>query len=190
MTFYDNNIHRIEEILKLVEYIPITGNIPSNGRFLDNTTIDSEFFIENKNRTFSFRDIVKLINTELLKTPLQWKEALLFEHRYNQLREIGCSYPVEYLLFDFCLAALDGDYTDAGLYLAHSLHILGLSKSFGLLLSVIINEQLSKESDVRLLLVLLARGIAPRNADSYIDSYGNEYKKRYEIYNQVLRRIT
>ena len=182
MTFYDNNIHRIEEILKLVEYIPITGNIPSNGRFLDNTTIDSEFFIENKNRTFSFRDIVKLINTELLKTPLQWKEALLFEHRYNQLREIGCSYPVEYLLFDFCLAALDGDYTDAGLYLAHSLHILGLSKSFGLLLSVIINEQLSKESDVRLLLVLLARGIAPRNADSYIDSYGNEYKKRYEMY--------
>ena len=104
--------------------------------------------------------------------------------------EIGCSYPVEYLLFDFCLAALDGDYTDAGLYLAHSLHILGLSKSFGLLLSVIINEQLSKESDVRLLLVLLARGIAPRNADSYIDSYGNEYKKRYEIYNQVLRIIT
>lgn len=190
MTFYDNNIHRIEEILKLVEYIPISGNIPSNGRFLDNTTIDSEFFIENKNGTFSFRDIVKLINTELLKTPLQWKEALLFEHRYNQLREIGCSYPVEYLLFDFCLAALDGDYTDAGLYLAHSLHILGLSKSFGLLLSVIINEQLSKESDVRLLLVLLARGIAPRNADSYIDSYGNEYKKRYEIYNQVLRRIT
>ena len=52
MTFYDNNIHRIEEILKLVEYIPITGNIPSNGRFLDNTTIDSEFFIENKNLYF------------------------------------------------------------------------------------------------------------------------------------------
>ena len=89
MTFYDNNIHRIEEILKLVEYIPITGNIPSNGKFLGNTTIDSKFFIENKNRTFSFRDIVKLINTELLKTPLQWKEALLFEHRYNQWREIG-----------------------------------------------------------------------------------------------------
>ena len=125
----------------------------------------------------------------MLKTPLQWKEALLFEHRYNQ-RARRLVYSVEYLLFDFCLLALDGDYTDAGLYLAHSLHILGLSKSFGLLLSVIINEQLSKESDVRLLLVLLARGIAPRNADSYIDSYGNEYKKRYEIYNQVLRIIT
>jgi hypothetical protein len=189
MTFYGDSVHRIDELLNLVEYIPISGDIPSNGRFMDKATIDSKFYIENIKQSASFRDIVRLINIELLKTPSYWKGAILFEQRYNQLRQIGCSYPVEYLLFDFCLAALDGDYTDAGLYLAHSLHILGLNKSFSLLLSVIINEQLSQDSDVRLLLVLLARGIAPRNADSYTDSYGNEYKNRNEIYNQELRKI-
>jgi hypothetical protein len=129
LTYYDSDVHRINEILKFVEYIPISGEIPSSGRFMENTTIDSGFYVEAINRPFSFRNIIRLINTELLKIPIQWKGALLFEQRYKQLREIGCSYPVEYLLFDFCLAALKGDYVDAGLYLAHSLHILGLNKS-------------------------------------------------------------
>lgn len=189
MTFYGDNVHTIDELLNLIEYIPIIGEIPSNGKFMDKATIDSKFYIENIKQSASFRDIVKLINIELFKAPFYWKEAILLEQRYNQLRQIGCSYPVEYLLFDFCLAALDGDYTDAGLYLAHSLHILGLNKSFSLLLSVIINEQLTHDPDVRLLLVLLAKGIAPRNADIYTDSYGNEYKNRNEIYKQEVRKI-
>ena len=172
------------EILKLVEYIPIDGNLPSNGRLADNITIDSEFYFESIQRKGSFRDIIRLITMELAKEKedTTFKNILFPEQRYNQLREIGCSYPVKYLFFDFCLAALDGDYLDAGLYLAHSFHILGLSKLFNLVLSVIVNEQLAYDKDARELIVLLARAIEPRNAETYIDTYGSRFRNRYEIY--------
>jgi hypothetical protein len=58
---------RFEEILKLVEYIPITGSLPSNGRFEKNITIDSMFYFESLQRNGSFRDIVRIINMELDK---------------------------------------------------------------------------------------------------------------------------
>ena len=173
------------EILKLVEYIPIDGNLPSNGRFADNITIDSEFYFESIQRKGSFRDILRLITMELAKEKeddTTFKNILFPEQRYKQLCEIGCSYPVKYLFFDFCLAALDGDYLDAGLYLAHSFHILGLSKLFNLVLSVIVNEQLAYDKDARELIVLLARAIEPPNAETYIDTYGSRFRKRYEVY--------
>jgi hypothetical protein len=182
---------RLSEILKLIEYIPITGSLPNNGKFAENTTIDSEFYFESIQRNGSFRDIVRFINKELAKEEEQyWKmknNILLLEaaeQRYTQLREIGCSYPIEYILFDFCLAVLDGDYLDAGLYLAHSFHILGFSKSFNLLLSVIVNEQLAFCKDVRELIILLARSIEPRNAEKYIDTFGSGFKKRYKMYKE------
>ncbi len=172
------------EILKLVEYIPIDSNIPSNGRFADNLTMDSEFYFESIQRKGSFRDIIRLITRELAKEKedTTLKHILFPEQRVNQLREIGCSYPVEYLFFDFCLAALHGDYLDAGLYLAHSFHILGLSKLFNLVLSVIVNEQLAYDKDARELIVLLARAIEPPNAEAYIDTYGSRFRYRYEVY--------
>ena len=182
---------RLDEILKLVEYIPITGSLPSNGRFAKNITIDSMFYFESLQRKGSFRDIVRVINMELAKIVGQQnrlqreKQKVTFldiEQRYNQLQEIGCSYPVEYLLFDFCLAALDEDSLDAALYLAHSFHILGLSKSFNLFLSVIINEKLTYDRDARRLIILLARAIEPRNAESYVDTYGSRFRRRYEMY--------
>jgi hypothetical protein len=185
-----------EEILKLVEYIPITGNLPSNGRFAKNITVDSMFYFESIQRTGCFRDIVRVINMELAKIGRQQnrlqreKEKATFldvEQRYKQLHEIGCSYPIEYLLFDFCLAALEEDFLDAALYLAHSFHILGLSKSFNLLLSVIVNEKLAHDRDVRRLIILLARVIEPRNAESYIDTYGSRFRRRYEMYREGLR---
>ena len=182
---------RLSEILKLIEYIPITGSLPNNGKFAENTTIDSEFYFESIQRNGSFRDIVRFINKELAKEEEQyWKmknNILLLEaaeQRYTQLREIGCSYPIEYILFDFCLAVLDGDYLDAGLYLAHSFHILGLSKSFNLLLSVIVNEELAFCKDVRELVILLARSIEPRNAEKYIDIFGSGFRKRYKMYKE------
>jgi hypothetical protein len=187
---------RFDEILKLVEYIPITGNLPSNGRFAKNITVDSMFYFESIRRTGSFRDIVRVINMELAKIVIQQnrlqreKEKATFldiEQRYKQLHEIGCSYPIEYLLFDFCLAALEEDLLDAALYLAHSFHILGISKSFNLLLSVIINEKLAHDRDVRRLIILLARVIEPRNAESYIDTYGSRFRRRYELYREGLR---
>jgi hypothetical protein len=136
---------RFEEILKLVEYIPITGSLPSNGRFAKNTTTDSMFYFENLQRKGSFRDIVRVINTELAKIAGQQdilqreKQNAMFldiEQRYKQLREIGCSYPVEYLLFD----------------------------------------------------LQLARAMEPRNAESYIDTYGIRFRRRYEKYTEELRR--
>jgi len=86
------------------------------------------------------------------------------------------------------LAALDEDFLDAALYLAHSFHILGLSKSFNLLLSVIVNEKLARDRDVRRLIILLARTIEPRNAESYIDTYGITFRRRYELYRKGLRK--
>jgi hypothetical protein len=183
---------RLSEI-KLIEYIPITGSLPNNGKFAENTTINSEFYFESIQRNGSFRDIVRFINKELAKEEGEeqyWKmknNILLLEaaeQRYTQLREIGCSYPIEYILFDFCLAVLDGDYLDAGLYLAHSFHILGLSKSFNLLLSIIVNEQLVFCKDVRELVILLARSIEPHNAEKYIDTFGSGFRKRYKMYKE------
>jgi hypothetical protein len=187
---------RFEEILKLVEYIPIAGSLPSNGKFAKNITLDSTFYFESLQRKGSFRDIIRIINIELakivggqniLQREKQKATFLNIEQRYKQLHEIGCSYPIEYLLFDFCLAALEEDYLDAALYLAHSFHILGFSKSFNLLLSVIVNERLAYDSDVRRLIILLASATEPRNAESYIDTYGSRFKGRYEIYRDGLR---
>jgi hypothetical protein len=153
------------------------------------------FYFENLKRTGSFRDIVRIINMELAKIerqnrPQREKQKAIFldvEQRFKQLHEIGCSYPIEYLLFDFCLAALEEDFLDAGLYLAHSFHILGLSKSLNLLLSVIVNEKLTNDRDVRRLIILLAKTIEPRNAESYSDIYGSRFRRRYEMYREGLR---
>src|SRR5919108_2479308 len=88
---------RFNEILRLVEYIPITGSLPNNGRFGENTTIDSEYYFESIQRTGSFRDILKLINIELIKWEEQSgkkKNNVMFleeDQRYKQLHEIGCS---------------------------------------------------------------------------------------------------
>ena len=194
---YSSSKLRFDDILELVEYIPITGSLPSNGRFAKNITMDSMFYFESLQREGSFRDIVRVINTELAKivgqqNRLQREEQkatfLNIEQRYKQLREIGCSYPIEYLLFDFCLASLDEDFLDAALYLAHSFHILGFSKSFNLLLSVIVNEKLAHDRDVRRLIILLARAIEPRNAELYIDTYGITFRRRYELYREGLRK--
>jgi hypothetical protein len=171
----------------LIEYIPITGNLPSSGKFVNGTTIDSPFHFKDIDYIASFRDIVRVINIKFLKGA-QW-EKLLGQNRHKQLVDIGCSYPVQYLLFDFCLAALEGDYLDAKLYLSHSFHILGLHQSFNLLLSVIINELLTYDQDIRELLTLLARISEPRNAKTYLEIYGNEYERRYKIYLRELEKL-
>jgi hypothetical protein len=171
----------------LIEYIPITGDLPSNGKFVNGTTIDSPFHFKDIDHVASFRDIIRLINIKFLKGA-NW-ERILGQNRHKQLVDTGCSYPVQYLLFDFCLAALESDYLDAKLYLSHSFHILGLHQSFNLLLSVIINEPLTYDKDVRELLTLLARICEPRNAKTYLDTYGNEYIRRYKTYLHELEKL-
>jgi hypothetical protein len=189
------------EISKLVEYIPISADFPSNGRFLEGTTIDSDIHLRKSSKimfkemglqmksaqgTISFRDILKLLIDHLRHA--SWQE-LVTEQRHNQLKEIGCSYPITYLLFDFCLTALEGDYVDSRLFLSHAFHILGLNKSFSLLLSVIVNEKLVKDPDVRKLLTLLAKLTEPRNAELYLDTFGERFRKRYSIYQEETKRL-
>jgi hypothetical protein len=176
-----------DEVLKLIEYIPITGDLPSNGKFINGTTMDSSFYLKHLDYLASFRDIVRVVNMKFMRSE-RW-EKFSRQNRHKQLHDIGCSYPVEYILFDFCLAALEGDYLDAKLYLSHSFHILGLHQSFNLLLSVIINEQLTYDNDVRELLTLLAKASEPRNAKTYLKTYGNEYERRYQIYLRELEKL-
>lgn len=191
----------IEDIARIVEYIPITGTLPSSGRLIEGETIDSNFLIKEvdgfasklgllrKEGSISLRNIVKVFSLYL--KDINW-EVLVNKQRYSQLREMGCTYPAQYLLFDFCLAALDEDYLDARLYLAHSFHILGLHKPLNLLLSVVVNEeeqQLLKDKDVREFLALLAKALEPRNASTYINTYGNEFSRRYGIYIEELNKL-
>jgi hypothetical protein len=189
-----------EDIARMVEYIPITGTLPNSGRLIEGETIDSNFQIKEVNsiasklglqrkESISLRDIVKVFSLYLKDT--NW-EVLVNKQRYSQLGEIGCTYPAQYLLFDFCLAALDEDYLNARLYLAHSFHILGLHKPLNLLLSVVVNEeeqQLLKDKDVREFLALLAKAAEPRNASRYIDTYGDEFSRRYRVYIEELNEL-
>ena len=184
-----------------MESIPINTSIPNNGKFEEGTSIDSQIYFENpddvatrlgllgiQKNAISFRDIVKLLNKYLKDA--RWDKTIV-EKRSNQLQQIGFTYPLEYLLFDFCLAALDKDYLDARLYLSHAFHILGLHKSFNLLLSVIVNECLAEEEnkEVREFLTLLGRATEPRSASSYIDIYGEGFKNRYQKYLKELKQI-
>jgi hypothetical protein len=189
MTFYNSNVHNIEEILKLVEFVPISNSITNTGKFAEGATMDSELYFKSLNRKGSFRFIVRMLNAELSNTDINWQNVLFFKRRYIQLHEIGCSYPIEYLLFDFCLAALENDTVDAELYLSHSLHILGLNKYLNLLLSIIVSEQLTHDADIRQLLTLLAHRFEPRNANMYTNSYSEGYRNRYEIYKEELQKL-
>jgi hypothetical protein len=47
---------------------------------------------------------------------------------------------------------------------------------------------LLKDKDVREFLALLAKAAEPRNASTYINTYGNEFSRRYRVY--TLRSLT
>lgn len=189
-----------EDIARMVEYIPIAGTLPNSGRLIEGETMDSNFPIREvdsfaskldlpRKGSISLRDIVKIFSLYLKDA--NW-EVLVNKQRSSQLGEMGCTYPTQYLLFDFCLAALDEDYLNARLYLAHSFHILGLHKPLNLLLSVVVNEeeqQLLKDKDVREFLALLAKVSEPRNAHTYINTYGDEFSRRYRIYIEELNKL-
>jgi hypothetical protein len=83
---------------------------------------------KNKKRdTISFRDLVRLLIKFLKGADLK-ESKVAPGGRLNELRKIGITYPAHYLLFDFCLAASEGDHLDTRLYLAHGFQILGLSQ--------------------------------------------------------------
>ena len=191
-----------ESIERLIEYIPIDTDSPTNGHFGTGTTIDSRYYFEDidgiairlgvlevGNNTISFRDIIKLFNKFLTNATI---DEIVATKRYRQIQKISCSgLPVSQLLFDFCLAPLDGDILNAKLYLAHSFYILGLHREINLLLSVIINEPyLIEDEDVRKLLALLARVARTSNSSIHLGIYSSVFGRRYAIYTQELNRLT
>ena len=206
-----------EEIERLVEYIPLDsdGLDRNNARFAKGVSIDSQFHfhdvdgiaarlgvIDTWKQTVSFRDIIRLLNKFLANASV---EELVVQTRYKQLQNMRASvvgYPLKNLLFDFCLAALEGDFFDAKLYLSHSLHLLGIRSRLSVILSVIINEDqhpphlhppppnsLIQDTDARKLLTLIAMITEPNNIDVYFDA-NIGFSSRYSTYLKEIQKLT
>ncbi|HET7390522.1 MAG TPA: hypothetical protein VFJ51_06840, partial [Nitrososphaeraceae archaeon] len=145
---------------------------------------------EDRVRTLvSFRDIVKLLNKFLKDARI---EEVVQNQRYKQLQLIkGFSSSIRNLLFDFCLAALDGDSLNARLYLRHAYYLLGLHRRLTLLLSVIVNEtSLKEDKDIRRLLTMLAVITEPNNIDVYFDPNNGGFTRKYSKYLEELQKLT
>jgi hypothetical protein len=180
----------ISDILELVESIPINNKLEAE--------IDAKFPLENNNRIaervgldqqkISFRDIVSLL-IDFIKGIYSSNENVKPSIRLDELRKIGCTYPTQYLLFDFCLAALEGDLLDAKLFLGHAFNIIGLSNQLNLLLSAIVYTPLTYDKQIRELLTLLALEVQPANMEAYLELYGKDFQNRHQIYKNEMMKL-
>ena len=122
-----------EEILRLVEYIPIRSDVPINSKLEDRITMDSQFRFHDIDGVatrlgiiepaidslVSLRDIIKLLNKFLKDGKI---EEIVSKKRYNILQDTirsnnyfkysselyqSSGLPLKGLLFDFCLSVLD-----------------------------------------------------------------------------------
>lgn len=202
------NTVELSDILRLVEFFPIDNGglkksinsaIPlrENDSNIDEKTL--RILLEQKQKSagkerstkrdrISFRDVVRLLIKFLKGADLK-ESKIALGGRLEELRKIGITYPAQYLLFDFCLAALEGDHLDAKLYLAHGFQILGLSQRFNLLLSAVVYTPLTDDEEVRELLTLLAVISQPAEAKVYLELYGEDFRKRYEIFQNELIKV-
>ncbi len=181
----------ISDILELVESIPINNKLEAE--------IDAKFPLQNNNnriaervgldqQKISFRDIVSLL-IDFIKGIYSSNENVKPSVRLDELRKIGCTYPTQYLLFDFCLAALEGDLLDAKLFLGHAFNIIGLSNQLNLLLSAIVYTPLTYDKQIRELLTLLALEVQPANLEAYLELYGKDFQNRHQIYKNEMMKL-
>ena len=181
----------ISDILELVESIPIDNKLEAE--------IDAKFPLQNNNnriaervgldeKKISFRDIVSLL-IDFIKGIYSSNENVKPSIRLDELRKIGCTYPTQYLLFDFCLAALEGDLLDAKLFLGHAFNIIGLSNQLNLLLSAIVYTPLTYDKQIRELLTLLALEVQPANMEAYLELYGKDFQNRHQIYKNEMMKL-
>jgi hypothetical protein len=180
----------ISDILQLLENFPINNKLE--------TEIDAKVSIDNKKdvierlgingKAITFRDIVNLL-INFIKGIYSTDAKINTVGRLSELRKVGCTYPAQYLLFDFCLAALEGDHLDAKLFLEHAFQIIGLSNQFNLLLSAIVYTPLTNDPDIRQLLTLLALEVQPARLDAYLELYGSEFQTRYQIYKEEIMKL-
>lgn len=181
----------IADILQLVEVLPINNRLEVGIDDLvplekENSEIVKRLGIDAN--AIRFIDIVKLLIKFIKGTYPTNTEKKPYEKLY-EIQKIGYNYPTQYLLFDFCLAALAEDLLDAKLYLGHALNIIGLSNQLHLLLSAIVYTPLTPYKEVRELLALLALEVQPANVESFIELYGEEFQNRYEIYQNEIMRL-
>ena len=180
----------ISDILLLVENFPINNRLEID--------LDAKVSVKDKkeiierlgmdSKLLSFRDIINLL-TNFIKGIYSTDAKIASVDRLDELRKIGCTYPAQYLLFDFCLAALEGDNLDAKLFLGHASQIIGLSNQFNLLLSAIVYTPLTNEPEVRQLLTLLALEVQPAKLDAYMELYGKEFQARYQMYKDEIMKL-
>ena len=179
-------VANISDILLLVENFPINNRLEID---LDaKVSVKKKEIIERlgmNSKLLSFRDIINLLTNFI--QGIYSTDAKI--DRLDELRKIGCTYPARYLLFDFCLAALEGDYLDAKLFLGHASQIIGLSNQFNLLLSAIVYTPLTNEPEVRQLLTLLALEVQPAKLDAYLELYGKEFQARYQMYKDEIMKL-
>src|SRR5919109_638340 len=159
----------ISDILQLLENFPINNRLEIE--------LDAKIPIENKkdvterlgisSKTITFRDVVNLL-TNFIKGIYSTDAKITSVDRLDELRKVGCTYPAQYLLFDFCLAALEGDVLDAKLFLGHAIQIIGLSNQFNLLLSL---------------------EVQPAKLEAYLELYGKEFQTRYQIYRDEIMKL-
>lgn len=208
-----------EEIERLIECIPLESSSSNtvfdknNVRLARGVSLDSRFrfhdvdgvavrlgIIDMSNgiTTVSFRDIIRLLNKFLKNATI---EELVSRKRYKHLQSTrgGAGLPLKSLLFDFCLVTLEekqgiitnNNLIDAKLYLAHSLHLLGIHSRLNLILSIIANDPLlRKDEDVRRFLTLIAMMAEPDNIDPYFDPNLDYYNNRYSIYLKEIQKLT
>jgi hypothetical protein len=195
----------------------LSSNSIDNAKLAAGTSIDSKFYFDdvdgvatrlgiievvrgkrqqndNTNNYFyativSFRDIIKLFNKFLKDANV---EELVTKQRYRYLTQHirGFDLSLKGILFDFCLAAMEGDILNAKLYLRHVFYLLGLHPRLYLLLCVIINEPLVEDKDIIEFLTLLAVATEPNNIDIHFNPNQGGFSKRYDMYLKQLQKLT
>jgi hypothetical protein len=181
----------ISDILQMVEALPINYKlevgIDSKVPLDDKTSLIAKRLGFNDSQ-MSFMDIVKLLTNFIAGTYSKNKDKITPFEKLDEVQKMGFNYPSQYLLFDFCLAALDDDFLNAKLFLGHAINIIGLSNQLSLLLSAIVYTPLTDITEVRELLALLALEVQPVNMEPFIELYGEEFQKRFQKYeNEIIR---
>ena len=181
------NIHN--EMISVIRLIPIVGNEIRDGDIntkfdIPLDVIDHAKKIGYDSNSISVRDIINLM-TKFFQS--KTREELINEPYYKFIKD-GVDYARVYVLFDYCLAALSKDITDATLYLSHSYNILNLYYLFHELLRCITKKEYLDDKDIRKFLAVLANDIQPTNASDHKDDYGQEYRDRFDTYCKELEK--
>jgi hypothetical protein len=189
--FCFNDLDGVATRLGIVEVVIKIRNWENNNNNTNSNTINNTE--DNYNNYYyativSFRDIIKLFNKFLKDANV---EELVIKQRYRYLTQQirGFDLSLKGILFDFCLAAMEGDTLNAKLYLRHAFNLLGLHPRLYLLLCVIINESLIQDKDIREFLTLLAVITEPNNIDIHFNPNHGGFSKRYDTYLRQLQTL-